>query len=196
MLSDTKGGGSLGGVLDQLAELAGDKDEVSVGDVHEAFGQRSYGPFLLIPALIEMSPIGGVPGLPSVIALLIGIIAVQMLIGRRELWLPGFLRRRSVRGERLEKAVEKMRPLARWTDRLFHGRLTFLTRGPWLRVIAVLCILLVLTVPGLELIPFASTFPMAAIAMFGLALLVGDGLLVLLGLLIVGGGVVFSLTQI
>ncbi len=195
-LSGTTEAHSLGEILDGLAEQGREQDQVSVDDMKKAVGQRSYGPFLLVPALLEMSPIGGIPGLPTVIALLIVIVAVQMLLGRDHLWIPGFLGRRSVEGERLEKATDKMRGIAGWADRLFHGRLTFMTRGIWVRIIALLCILLCLTVPGLELIPFASTFPMAAIALFGMALLVGDGLLVLLGLAVVIGGGIFGLTRL
>ena len=66
-------------------------------------------------------------------------------------------------------------------DRLFHGRLTWLTQAPFDRIIAAICILLALTVAPLEVVPFASAAPMGTIAMFGLALLVKDGLLVLVG---------------
>ena len=52
--------------------------------------------------------------------------------------------------------------MARWLDRWFHGRLKPLTRGLFL-----------------EIVPFASTAPMGAIALFGLALLVHDGALMI-----------------
>ena len=52
-------------------------------------------------------------------------------------------------------------------------------RGQRLAALAVIA--LALTVPPLELIPFASTIPMATIALFGLGLLFEDGRLVLVG---------------
>lgn len=55
-----------------------------------------------------------------------------------------------------------------------------------------LCILLALTVPPLELLPFATTAPMAAIAAFGLALLVRDGLLMVIATLLAGAAVVLG----
>lgn len=48
---------------------------------------------------------------------------------------------------------------------------------------------LALMVPPLELIPFASSAPMIAITVFGLALLAHDGVLMLLALLLVTGAV-------
>ncbi len=66
---------SVGDILDQLDQLASEEDRVTLGDAIEAFGNRSYGPFLLVPALIEVSPIGGIPGLPTVLAAIIALFA-------------------------------------------------------------------------------------------------------------------------
>ena len=177
---------SVGDILDQLDQLASEEDRVTLGDAIEAFGNRSYGPFLLVPALIEVSPIGGIPGLPTVLAAIIALFAVQMLFGREHLWLPGFLKRRGAEADKVKKAARKLRGVARWADRWFHGRLPILTSGPFVHVAAALCILLAATVPPLELLPFASTAPMAAIAAFGLALLVRDGVLMIVATVLAG----------
>ncbi len=168
---------SVGDIFDAIDEAANETSEVSLEDLTESFGNRSYGPFLLVPALIEMSPIGGVPGVPTVLALIIGLFAVQIVAGRGTLWLPGFLRRASVSSDRMRGATSKMRPVARWMDRWFHGRLKALVTPVSMKVAALACIVLAATVPFLELIPFASTAPMVAVAAFGLAILVRDGLL-------------------
>jgi len=167
-------------ILDKLRELADRHDKVKIGDMLEAIGKRSFGPFLLIPALIDISPIGSIPGLPTLLGLMIAIIAVQMLLGRDHLWLPGFIANRSRKSEEVRKAADKLNPLAKRLDRWFHGRLPRLTGKPFQRIAAVIIILLTLTVPPLELLPLATTLPMAAIAAFGLALLVHDGLLMLI----------------
>ncbi len=174
-----EGDQSVGNVFDHLDESARQRDEVSVDDIVKALGDRSYGPFLIVPALLELSPIGGVPGVPTVLATIIILFAGQMVFGREHFWMPQLLSERSVSANRLKKATQKMRPLVGWLDRWFHGRLPMLTTGPFIRIAAVACIILALTVPPLELIPFASSAPMAAIAMFGLALLVRDGALMI-----------------
>lgn len=168
---------SVGDILDTLDDLAGRDEQVRIGDVSEALGQRSYGPFLLVPALLEISPIGGIPGLPTALAAIIILFAAQMLLGRRHLWLPQFVTCRSIKADSVGKGADKLRGLARFLDRWFHGRLTPLTKGLWVRIAAGCVIVLALTVPPLELLPFASTAPMAAIAAFGVALLVRDGAL-------------------
>lgn len=158
------------------------RDPVQLGEAVEAFGKRSVGPFLLIPALIEVSPIGGIPTVPTLLAIIIALSAAQIVFGRDHIWLPGFLERRHVAGDKVVSATDKLAGVGRWMDRWFHGRLTWMTRRPFDRIAAGLCILLCATVPPLELIPFASTAPMAAIAAFGLALLVCDGALMLVAM--------------
>ncbi len=169
-------------VLAELDELAAAQPRVCIGDVLDDFGARSFGPFILIPPLIELSPVGGIPGLPSFLALLIAITAVQLFLGREHVWMPDFIQRRSVSGRRLHRAVMKLRGIAHWLDERSHGRLEGMVEGVWVRVAAVVIVVLCCTVPPLEFIPFASSAPMLAIASFGLALTVRDGALMLIAL--------------
>ena len=165
------------GILEELAGVARERDRVRVGTLVEAFGHRGSGALLLVPALVEISPVGGIPGVPTVLAAIVLLFAVQIAMGRSHMWLPGIVERRSVDGEGLIAATRRMRPLADRLDRWFHGRLQRLVNRPFLQLAAVWCAVLACTVPPLELVPFASTLPMGAIAMFGLALLVRDGAL-------------------
>jgi len=181
-------------ILERLQGRAERRGRVSVGDLADAVGARSYGPFLIVPALIELSPIGAIPGLPTTIALLIAIFAAQMLYGREHLWLPRFVARRHVSEERLTDAVEKVKRPARRFDRWFHGRWTRLASGPFVRIAAIVVILLAATVPPLEFIPFASSAPMAAIAALGVALLVRDGALMAFALALATAALAFSLS--
>lgn len=178
---------SVSEILDKLRGLADAKNKVSIGDLLDAIGDRSYGPALILPALIEISPVGGIPGVPTFLAIIVALVAVQLLLGKEHLWLPQVIQRRAISGDKLHKAADKLDGIAERLDRWFHGRLTRLVKGVWPRIAAGFVILLCLTVPPLEFVPFASTAPMAAIIAFGLALLVRDGLLMLIA---IGVGVV------
>jgi hypothetical protein len=171
----------LADVIDQLAETADRKDQVSIDDVQEAIGQRSVGPFLLVSAVIEVSPIGGIPGVPTILAIIVVLFAGQLLFGKRHFWLPKVIRNGSLRGDRLKKALGYVRPVARWTDKAIRPRLIWATREPLIHIVAGLCVLLASTVPPLEALPFASSAPFGTIGLFGLALIARDGLLVLIG---------------
>ena len=171
-------------VVDKLGELNAEDGEVSVDKVVETFGARGYGPMLLVPALLGASPLGGIPSVPSLLALVIALIAGQIVIGRTHFWLPGFLGRRSVSEEKLQNARDALSKPAKLMDKLFHGRLEWATRDPMPRIAAAIVMVLCVTIVPLELVPLAALLPFSAIAAFGLALTVRDGALMLLAIAI------------
>ena len=186
-------------VISELDELASKSDQVRIGDVLDDFGRRSFGPFIMIFALIEITPLGAVPGVPSALAAIIALVAVQMLFGKDHIWMPEFIQQRAVESKKLHRAVGKMRGVAHWLDGHSRDRLDGLTKGVWIKVAAVSILVLCATVPPLEILPFASSGPMIAIAAIGLALIVRDGLVMLLALLLavaaVGGGTYYYYTS-
>jgi hypothetical protein len=151
-----------------------------LADLMEATGQRSFGPMLFLPGLIALSPLSGIPGLPSTVAVMVALIAGQLLCGRRHIWLPHWLLARSLPRGQFEHALQVLYPMARWVDRMVQPRLTLFTRGPALYANVLLCLLIALSMPPLELIPFANSINGAALAALGLALFAQDGVLALL----------------
>lgn len=182
-------------VVEGLEELAGRGDSVSIGDALDQFGHRSFGPFMLIPAVLELTPIGGVPGVPTFLAVFIAFVALQLAVGRDHIWMPDFVQNRSVSAEKLHKIDMRLEKIAVKLDRWFVRRLQLLT-GPFAaRLAAGLVILLCCSVPPLEVIPFASSAPMLAIAAIGLALTVRDGLLMVAAAAL-SGTTIYLLTQL
>lgn len=173
-------------LLDALDE-AGRGDTVSVQDVLDAIGDRSIMPVVLAIALVLVSPLSGIPGLPTLSALVIFIVMMQALMRRDHLWLPPFLRNRAVRADRLHKAVDWMRRPAAWVDRHSQPRLRILTVGPlrWLTLLACLCVPLIW--PFLELLPFVTSIGASAVALMAFGLITRDGLYVTWGYVVIGG---------
>lgn len=180
-------------IFQDLEKAGGASGRVSVDDILDALHTRSYGPFLMIPALIVLTPIGAIPTVPSIMALLIILIAVQMLFGNKHFWLPPILKRQTVSHTKLKESVEKMRPFGRRLDTIFHGRLVALTKPPFTQVAALICIAFACSVPPLELLPFAAAGPMLAIALIGFALLVKDGAVMIAAMAVALGAVVVGL---
>lgn len=164
----------------RLAELGRGRDSVTVGDMQDEIGHRSFGPCLFVPAILELSPVGGLPGVPTVLGVIVVFFAAQLLLGHDRFWLPGVLVRRQIPGQRLNSGMKKIRPVARAIDKVLRPRLPAVMTPVWLKVAAVLCVALCLAVPALELVPFASSVPFTAIALFGLALIARDGLAMVL----------------
>lgn len=190
---------SVEDVIGELDELAAHNDKVCIGDVLDDFGGRSFGPFIMLPALIEITPVGGIPGVPTFLAVIIALVAVQMLFGKDHIWMPQFIQRRAVGAKKLHRSVKKLRGIAHWLDGHSKDRLRKLTEGIGLKVAALAVIILCVTVPPLEFLPFASSGPMLAIAAIGLALIVHDGLVMLFALLLavaaIGGGTYYYYTS-
>lgn len=169
-------------IVDNLGKLKSESGEVRLEQVIETFGSRSYGPLILVPALLGSSPLGTVPSVPSFLALVIALVAVQILMGRTHFWLPQFIANRSVSQEKLEKATNALSGPAGFMDRVFHGRLKWATREPMSRVAAGMVLMLSVLVVPLELVPLAAIIPFSGIAAFGLAMTVRDGALMLLAI--------------
>lgn len=173
--------GSLTGITREALDHA-DGKRVSVDDMLSTFGSASFVPLLILPALLVMSPLGGVPGLSSLFGIVIVLIAGQRLIGRKSIWLPGVIRKRSIRREKASEAMKKVLPVTRFVDRHSHERLQFLFREPFSIVLPLACVLAGAAMPLLELVPFASAFLGLAVMLIAYSMLCKDGLFALLAL--------------
>jgi hypothetical protein len=174
--------GSLDEMLARM-EAAGDEEQpVTMEEIVEAVGRRSFGPLLLLAGLVVFSPLSGIPGLPTVMALFVLLIAGQLVCRRRYFWLPRWLLSRRVSRKRFKQAVRFLRRPATKVDRLLRPRLDFAVRHIGFAVILTLSVALALAMPMLELVPFTSSVAGALIALLGLALIAHDGLLALLAM--------------
>lgn len=169
-------------LLALLERIERHNPNISVDDVLAAIGRRSFGPMLLIAGLITLAPlIGDIPGMPTLMALLVLLTAGQLLAGRKRFWLPSWLVRRSISREKFDKALPYMKKPARWVDKLLRVRLPWLT-GYWgSRLTALAGIAIALAMPPMEFIPFTANGAGLALALLGLGLVARDGLVLLIG---------------
>jgi hypothetical protein len=175
------------GTLLELLEQAGEPGEpITIECMLEATGHRSFGALLLVPGLLVFSPLSGIPGLPSFFAVMVGLIALQLLVGRKHFWLPRWLLGRSASRSKYDRAMAFLRDPARFIDRLLRHRLTFLTEGLAVRFNALLCLLIAATMPPLELIPFGNSIAGAALSFLGLGMMARDGALVIVAVSFLG----------
>lgn len=176
-------------VVDRIAEAGGDHEQIAVRDILHSVGERSYGPLLLVPSLLLVTPLSTIPGLPSLGAVVIALIAGHLVLGLRRIWLPGFILRQEIAQRRMERAVRFLRPVASFADRLIKPRLTFLTAPPFSQVIGATCIAIAVVMPPLEFIPMANTTTASVVALFALSLVARDGFLVMLAYAAIGVGI-------
>ncbi|OKL45129.1 exopolysaccharide biosynthesis protein [Pseudovibrio exalbescens] len=171
---------SLSGILDHLKEAA-ETEHITIGTVLSAIGYRAIGPLLFVSALILISPIGAIPGVPLLMAALIIILSMQMIWGTQSLWLPTVITKRPIPPDKLHEALDKLSPYASGIDRFVGDRMNWAIQDPMPRIIALICVVLALLVIPAGLIPFAAALPGGAIMLLSLGLATRDGLIVLLG---------------
>lgn len=184
-------------LLDRISKAARENDQVSLRIIREELGNRTFGPLLLLAGLVTVAPvIGDIPGVPTVMAVFVFLIAGQLLIGRQHLWLPHWLLERSVTVGKVDKMLKWTRRPARFIDRLLRPRLPVLVHGAGSYAIAITCLIIASAMPPMELVPFTANGAGAALTAFGLALIARDGLLALLAFIFTGatlGAVVYGL---
>ena len=178
---------SLQELLNRIQEISQKDENVTVGEIIEMVGDRSYGPMLLISGLLVLAPIiGDIPGVPTILGAIVFLFSIQLLFGKEHFWLPKFLLDRSVSGKKLNKGIEWLQSPARMIDKLLKPRLRLLVKDTAVYIIAFMCLLIASVMPVMELVPFSANAAGAALTVFGLALIARDGLLLVIALLLTG----------
>lgn len=153
---------------------------VAVHEMSVILNNRGFGALLLLPCIIELLPTGSIPGVPSMCAIIIILLAMQVLMGRRHPWVPDRIKNMTFNHEKIENGLDKAQPYIKWLDRQARPRWTFMASHKAEQVAALMIIALACTFFPLELVPFASSIPSFTIAMFAIGFLTKDGLLLLM----------------
>ena len=186
-MKETQDATNLTELIHTMERMERENAQVSVDDVVHAVGRRSFGPLLLLAGLITLAPIiGDIPGMPTLMAVLVLLTSSQLLVGRETFWLPKWLLNRSLSRQKFDKALHYMKKPAKWVDGLLGVRLAWMTGYIGIRVTAFACLLVALAMPPMEFIPFSANGAGLALTLFGLGLVARDGLMLTLGFLLTG----------
>lgn len=149
-------------------------ERISLGDITRLLGDRGYGVLMLVLVLP-----GALPGISSIAAIPLALVALQLAIGLPRPWLPRFLANRSLSRADFARMIGQALPYLTRIERLLRPRLTVLTGPVGERVIGLACLALalLLTVPILFNLPLV-----VPIALMSLAVLERDGLVGAVGL--------------
>jgi hypothetical protein len=154
------------------------KAHLTVGEMMAKIeGADGLGPVLFVLTLPVLLPLP--PGFSMVLALPLLVVAPQIVVGRRRLWMPKALSCRTVDRPALVKLLRRILPLVKRVETVVRPRLGFLTGRIGARLVGVAStvIAIVLVLP----IPFANLVPAVALGFFSLGLTRKDGLFVLAG---------------
>lgn len=154
---------------------------LTIAALSEALSGRAYGILLLVLALPNLIPIPA-PGLSAIVGAPLILVTLQMMLGLKSPWFPGFIAKRTLKTAQLKNVCTRVVPVMEKLERITSPRLKFLARPPADRVIALICAVLSLMI--MMPIPFGNALPAFAICLFAIGILQRDGVLVLAGLLV------------
>ena len=168
-------GRRLSAIFAQLARDA--KGNISIGDIRDTLGKRSFAPLLVLFAAFNMLPLP--PGASAVLGLPLLIVAAQMAFGSNRAWLPGFITQRSLPAEQFRTVTDWVIPRLVRLEQVVRPRYWPFWRKRGDRVIGIIALILSvsITLP----IPFGNWLPAFATALLGLALSERDGILFAVG---------------
>jgi hypothetical protein len=170
------------GTLDAIREDT-DGEKINMYELAEALNSRGFGPLLTGPAIITILPTGAVPGVPDACALVIIFIAVQILMGRHNPWLPQRLKKISFRRRKFLSGIDKVKRYTRRVDKVVFPRLQFLTKAESQAWIALISVFLAVCISIMSFIPLLAALPAAGILFLGIGLSAKDGAFVIAGYL-------------
>ena len=172
----------LQSVLDLIETTLDGAESVDLKTVVEAFGNRAFGPVMVLCGLCMMTPLGAIPGIPPAFGVIVIVFAMQLLFRRRTPWMPEIIRKVKIPADKLLKVQAKVRPVLAKVDGIISPRLQWAATGPMQVVISLIAIILALTFFPLGMVPFGVVAPAAIILILGLGITARDGVFILLGL--------------
>jgi hypothetical protein len=157
-----------------LADLARDANgAVTIEQIRQALGDRSFAALLVFFALLNLLPLP--PGSTLILGPPLLLVAIQMVMGSRTVWLPRFLLTKSVTADRFRDMVDRIVPRLQWIEKLVRPRYWPLGRSQADRIVGIVALIFAtaVTLP----IPFGNWFPALTCALAGIALSERDGVL-------------------
>lgn len=179
-------------ISDQLERWLTSEGDKTLGSLIELFEEKSFAILFVlllgVPALPV--PTGGATHVFEVIAVL---LAMQLIAGRDEIWLPARWRARPLVGDKSQRFVTSLMKMIRRLERVSKPRLRFLFEH---RLSSVVFGLLVIggSVAAFLAPPFTGldTLPALGVVLLSLAVLLEDILLALVAFVIGAAGILLT----
>ncbi len=169
-----------------LNELAGEaisaKKEVTLNEILEIAGERTFGFLFVLLSLPSALPIPA-PGYSTPFGIVMFLLAVQLIVGAEQPWLPEKFRRRGFERTTVQGFIRKGLPWLQRIETIARPRLTSVCTSRTGRLVIGIAIAL-MSISMMIPIPLTNTLPAIGIFVTGFGLLDDDGAISLAGLTI------------
>ena len=167
---------------DELEQWLGGEGDKTLGSLVTTFGEKSFAVLFVlllgVPAL--PLPTGGATHVFEIIAVL---LALELIVGRRQVWLPQRWQRLELAGARQQRFIASLTKLIRRLERLSRPRLAFVFAHRLSN--AVFGVLVIAGAAGAFFAPpftGLDTLPSLGVVILSLGVLLEDALVVIAGI--------------
>jgi hypothetical protein len=182
-----------GGFSDDLEASLQESERLTIGNLSDVLDERGFAlvvMVLLFPSALPI-PTGGITHVFELFAIL---VVIQMIVGRRELWLPRRVANHELGETFRAKAIPVVIKRVRWFERFARPRLARVLET---RIaVALLGVVLLLFVLGAFVAPpftGLDTLPSLGVVVVCLGLLFTDAVIVGAGIVLGAGGIALEL---
>jgi hypothetical protein len=179
---------------DELERWLRSDEPKTLGALNDVFAEKSFAVAILLLMFVPALPLptGGVTHVFEVITI---VLAAQMVIGRRTIWLPERWKRRELGATSTEKAIPFIVRRIRQVERFSRPRGVWLFDQRWLARLLGL-VLIAFAVGAAIAPPFSGldTLPALGAVAVALAIILEDVVVLIIGIVLGTGGVILILT--
>ena len=169
----------LQSILDHVDDVIVD-DSADLKSIIESFGDRAFGPVMLLSGLFMLTPLGAIPMVPAAFGFVVITFAVQLLMRRETPWMPQVLAKVKVSSARVKKVKAKATPVLAKIDGIIRPRMQWAARGPFQVLAALIAIILSMAMVPLGAVPFAVCIPGFVLGLLGLGITARDGIMMII----------------
>lgn len=164
--------------------------QVTLADILKLAGERTFGFLFVLLSIPSALPIPA-PGYSIPFGIVMFILAIQMIVGRDQPWLPAVWYKRSFSSETVRAILKKGIPWLRRIEVVSRPRMSYICSSLPGRVIIGVAIAL-MSLSMMIPIPGTNTLPAIGIFVTGFGLLDDDGAISLGGLVLCLMGLILS----
>lgn len=179
---------------EQIRRWRESDDEKTVGGFVDAMGTGGFALIFIITMGLPALPIptGGITNVFEVVAML---TALQLVAGRRTVWIPGRWRRMKFDDGSGQRFVDSLIRTTTWLERFSRPRLSWIF-GHWWSDVAFGLIVLAGAISSFVAPPFSGidTIPAFGVIVLSVGLVMYDFAYVAFGLLLIAAAIVLELT--
>jgi len=182
-------------INDDLQSLVKDtgSETITVGEIVNKLSERGFGMLMMLFALPMCTPIPTPPGTTTLFSLPLLFLSVQMLSGRRNLWIPKKLSIKTIKTKFLKKLVDVVSPYLKKLERYVKPRLPHIYSKSGEIIIGFMWLMfsISIAVP----LPMTNFLPAVGILVSSFGLLNRDGYIIYagFGIGIIGCAITFSI---